>query len=301
MSFPLVPCPVSLQPWQGYFQGLTFGAGTQYPMLSIDAGFDMVGIASKDPQFPRGEGELIGLDVGKGRDLDIDFWVAPVSGGTIQQLLLPLATAFQVQGNIEQPMWLHLPGWGVLGFMVRTRKRAIKIDLDYSAASLAKPSIKVHATDPVAYGPVQSVTSTGAQPVGGVSFPIAFPLTFAAVVGSFSATNNGNFRVYPIITFYGPLDTPTLTIGSLQFQLYNPSQGSNPTVPAGQTVTVDMRLRTVLLNVTGTVQQSSVASWVVAGSAFFSLPAATTTSIGFSTSSASTGYVTLQWADGFWL
>lgn len=301
MSFPLVACPVDLQPWQGYFQGLTFGAGTQYPMLNINAGFDMVGIASKDPQFPRGEGELIGLDVGKGRDIDFDLWVAPVNGGTIQSLLLPLATAFQVQGNIEQPMWLHIPGWGVLGFMVRTRKRAIKIDLDYSAASLAKPSIRVHATDPLAYGPVQSVTSTGAQPVGGVSFPISFPLTFAAVVGSFSADNAGNFRVYPVFTFVGPLDTPTLTVGTEQFTLYNSAQGSNPTIPSGQQVTVDMRLRTVLLNTIGTLSHTSVASWVVAGSSFFSLPENATTSIGFSTSSASTGYVQMQWANGWWL
>ena len=580
MSFPPIACPVDLLPWQGYFNGVVFGAGTQYPLLEISQGFDMVAINSQDSQYPRGQGDFIGLDVSKGRDIDLDFWVAPrnkpspsappiiasvapqgaqgntpynyqltyisphgetlpsatvgtvsgnasldsssynliswaavplpagssgnlvydsnltnaiasvgatwplIGGGSVgtgpgqinvlnagtnsaelvvygnggsgpypgvesqpiqfipgktytlsaimdgtnvtsgsfklevqqgyagaiyaalksvagskqlvsdtfvmptgvdscpltfdisdavtasgaacsvsqiqltqtsavqpyepgplwtyelyrqtagqfyalgyttalafedtgqtvaaktppappvpvQKLLFALSNAFQVQGNLELPMWIHLPGWGPLGFMVRTRKRSFPIDLNYSAASLAKPKVKVYATDPVAYGPLQTTTIqfTASSSGAGVTFPISFPVTFSSQTTGATLTNNGNFRVYPVVTFTGPLVSPTLALNGQLFTLTNPNQGAGNTVNAGETVTVDFRTHSVLLNVTGTPEQSAVNNWVPYGSTFFDLPPGENT-ITLSASTISSGSVQVKWADGYYL
>lgn len=302
MSFPPIACPVTLQPWQGYFQGVTFGASTPYQLLTIPQGFDMVAINSQDVQYPRAEGEIIGLDVAKGRDISLDFWVAPAQGLTIQQLVLNLASAFQVQGNLEVPLWINLPGWGTLGFMVRTRKRHMPIDLNYSAASLAKPKVVVHATDPLAYGPTQTATITPASGSGGagVTFPITFPVSFAQVTAGVTVTNSGNFPVDPVVTFIGPIATPTISCNGQNFTLYNPNQGSGNTLESGETVEVDFRTHSVVYNVTGTPQLTAVNSWVVYGSSYFDLPPGNSTIV-LSTGSASSGSVQVQYASGWFL
>lgn len=267
-------------------------------MLRID-GWDMAPIKSGDEQYPRNQGELIGLDVSKGRNIDIHFWVAPISATkSIAELIQTIANAIQVQGAQETGLWINLPGYGTLGVTARPRKMTYPIDLDYSAASLAKPVVRWHATDPLLYGPAQTVTiAAGGGGTGGATFPITFPLKFPGVAEGATLAQSGNFYMFPIFVFTGPLTTPSLIIAGQTFTLSN---GSNPTIPNGETVTVDTHTHSVLLNVTGTSTYSSVRSWVTPSSVFPLLsPGNSVASL--SAASGSTGSVTIQWAAATWL
>ncbi len=186
MSIPTQACPVTLQPWQGYYNGWLFGAGTSYPMLEIPKGFDMVALGSQDSQYPRQTGEIIGLDVAKGRDLDLHFWVAPVGQNPAPGGLLKIMEqAVRVQGYVEDPLWLYIPPWPILAFMVRARKRSFPIDLNFSTAGLVKPSLSFHATDPIGYANLKTsdLTAPTANLLTGED------ATFIGGVGSWTGSN----------------------------------------------------------------------------------------------------------------
>ncbi len=186
MSIPTQACPVTLQPWQGYYNGWLFGSGTSYPMLEITKGFDMVPLGSQDSQYPRQTGEIIGLDVAKGRDLDLHFWVAPVGQNPAPGGLLKIMEqAVRVQGYVEDPLWLYIPPWPILAFMVRARKRSFPIDLNFSTAGLVKPSLSFHATDPIGYANLKTADLTAPT----ANLLTGEDATFVGGVGSWTGTN----------------------------------------------------------------------------------------------------------------
>ncbi len=186
MSIPTQACPVTLQPWQGYYNGWLFGSGTPYNILEVSKGFDMVALGSQDSQYPRQTGEIIGLDVAKGRDLDLHFWVAPVGQNPAPGGLLKIMEeAVRVQGYVEEPLWLYIPPWPILAFMVRARKRSFPLDLNFSTAGLIKPSLSFHATDPIGYANLKTsdLTAPTANLLTGED------ATFIGGVGSWTGSN----------------------------------------------------------------------------------------------------------------
>jgi hypothetical protein len=100
---------------------------------------------------------------------------------------------------------------------------------DMDGPLLGRRVLTYWAPDPAFYDPTDVVTSFGVSPGGGISFPITFPLTFAAVTDSggitfpitfpltFSAANlvtreivnyAGSMATWPIVRCYGPADYP---------------------------------------------------------------------------------------------
>ncbi len=255
---PLFTCPVQLQDWQMFFlpgsiwenpassdAGILMGPGTDFLINRVTEGWDMPAVNSHDEQWPRRSGQIIGLDVSKGRSFNLELWIAPLTGNVpIFQLLQTLATAFQVQGNTESPLWIKYPGFPPLAYMVRPRKRSFPIDITLSAASQSSPQLELVATLVPGFGPIQAFNLTFTTPPSGLTYPLTYPITYGLNTTTTTIVPQGNWPTYPFFTLIGPLTNPTLTVGDSSVTL---STGASPTLAAGQTATVDWHSRLALL------------------------------------------------------
>lgn len=78
--------------------------------------------------------------------------------------------------------------------------------------------------DPRRYGETHEIPFTLPLAIGGMTFPVTFPMTFTAAgsSGDRNAPNAGNFEAPTTIRFDGPLTTPSLThVGLGQKLTYN--------------------------------------------------------------------------------
>lgn len=146
-------------------------------------------------------------------------------------------------------------------------------------------AVTLQAFDPTLYGTTPLSAQSGVPGGGGgVSFPITFPVTFSGGSsgnGDVNVTNVGNASVFPTIVITGPCVDPSLT-------LHTPNQDytlsfSGIVIDANQTLTIDMKNRTVLSNTLG-----SAYSYVVPGSSWWAIPPGTWT-VSFRAFNASSG------------
>ncbi len=306
MAFPPTNAVVPvLSDWQFSFNGLTMGAGTPYTIQQA-TGFDLASIRTQDVGRPRDQGMFIGLDVFGGRTFELNLWV--ISDGTtdLQTLMLSLASATPVAGSTEQPFYFKLPSMPQMAFMARARKRSFPLDLDYGAASIAKPVIQFEATDPRAYySPSLSNSIALPVPLTGVKFPITFPMSFGTGgTGTYlTLDNTGNYEMRPILVFTGPLTTPTVNNTSISGNPYltfrNPNQTSY-TLYAGDTLTVDLDMHTIVYTPSGATQGQNYRAWLTTGSTWFNLVPGNN-NLFFSSLDASQvgGTLTVQWAPAY--
>lgn len=310
MAFPTTSAP-TLANWGLQFNGLSLGPTTPYGMYKME-GLDFPKILSGDLARPRDHGELIGLDLLAGRDVTLtgDFVTDSTSEEHSQ---LALATAFfpAFDGTQELPLWFQLPNLPVLAVMCRTRKRQIPIDVAWSMG-LAQNVVGLHASDPRLYGAPQTATVGLGTPLGGMTFPATFPLTFGGgtVAGTISASNGGNIEMRPTFTITGPVTNPVVTNATTGWQLSftNPTQSSF-TVLAGDTLVVDTDLHTVQYFSGGVGAGAARRSWVIAGSTWPNVPngvgglAPGVNTVQFTSGDASAvaGTLTLNWASAYLL
>ena len=93
--------------------------------------------------------------------------------------------------------------------------------------------IRFVAYNPVYYDPTQNSVSFDA--LGGLTFPITFPIVFAASGGDSTVDYEGTWEEYPVFVITGPLSAVSIintTTGE--------SIGLNYAIPAGRTVTIDL-------------------------------------------------------------
>ena len=306
MSFPAptVTAP-TLPTWGAAFGTVKLDKTTAFTLDAIN-GLGITAVRSGDSPRPRDHGQLIGLDVLSGRTITVTLTV--VSDGTgLDHAMTALAKALQPGGETEYPFWFKLPNLPQLVSMVRVRKRAFPVDLTYSMG-LAKVSLQLVSTDPRLYGPTKSTTVDLPTPIGGMTFPATFPLSFGggSATGDLSITNGGNFEMRPILVITGPCTDPKVandqTGWSLTFT--NPSQ-TGYTLTTGETLTVDLGARTVTLRTTSATAGAPHENWVVPGSTWPSVtvdgiqPGSQT--IQFSSSDATTvaGTLQVQWAASY--
>ncbi|WP_427007201.1 phage distal tail protein [Pseudarthrobacter sp. H2] len=107
--------------------------------------------------------------------------------------------------------------------------------------------ISLIATDPTIYdnsaSGLMSVTVNPARG-GGITWPITWPITWAAGSQPTTVNNTGNVTIYPTITLINKMTNPSIT---------NQTTGqfftlTGLTTTAGDTLVIDMKNRTVLLN-----------------------------------------------------
>lgn len=112
-------------------------------------------------------------------------------------------------------------------------------------ASAVEFDFLVTAGDPLKYSAPASVTVISSTTLGGATFPMSFPVVFAADADTLSptetTTNPGDVAAPFTVTFNGPLNNPTL-IDRLSGQRI-PLKVS---LPVGRSITVDTAAQTVL-------------------------------------------------------
>lgn len=152
-----------------------------------------------------------------------------------------------------------LPEWTINLTTGLTTSRAIGVNV--TNAEVRTVASVVGTTVNLTAG-VQTGHSTGAVILGS-TFPAVFPVSYAPTSGGALLTNNaGNYPTWPTFTLTGPLTNPTVTLQSTGefFSL-------NTTLTASDTIVIDMKAGTVILNGSTTRYNT-----VVTGSSWFYLP-----------------------------
>ena len=310
MAFPSPSItPPTLADWQFSFNGELIGASQPAGVLQVSGLGDLATVRSGDVPRPRDHGELIGLDVYGGRDIQISV-AAFTDGISLQHTLLAIADAMPIGLVTEQPLWFQIPGYPApLCSMVRPRKRATPWDFNFAAAAFAKPVAQFHSTDPRIYGPGQSATVGLPAPSGGLAFPATFPLTFGTVAPSgVTCVNAGNTESRPLLVITGPVTNPSVrnaTItGTPTLSFSNPNQTSY-TVLSGDQLVIDLDLHSILYYTGGISSGSPPASrgsWLVAGSTWWDMPSGNNLIQFLSQDALSVaGTCTVEWASAYQL
>jgi hypothetical protein len=118
-------------------------------------------------------------------------------GTSLQHSQLALAAATVVRPNEEPLLWFQLPNLPILCIPCRPRKRLMKVESDYAAASISKPELSLHATDPRIYG-AGVATEFGVPPV------------------THELNNEGNTEMRPILVITGPATRPKMENESIE-------------------------------------------------------------------------------------
>lgn len=170
------------------------------------------------------------------------------------------------------------------------------------AGTLAiKDTVRFVAHDPAWYDPTPASAVFVGSGGGGVTFPLAFPITFgnSSLAGSQTATNAGDLATWPTITVVGPGSAPTITAtyadGSQQTASF-PAL----TLQAGDTLVIEHRPGRQAATLTPFGGQAANAIHLRSiASSFWGLAAGPTTVAAAMSGSSAQSSVTVQWYSRF--
>ncbi len=131
--------------------------------------------------------------------------------------------------------------------MAKLKRRAIPTDFEWSVGH-HRATLQFAASDPKRYAVNESTSPTVGLPspgVGGLTFPLTFPLAFGTpgTPGSTTVTNAGEAPTWPIYTLTGPITGPIITTGISVLRFATDFE-----LALGQTIVIDTDTRSVLLD-----------------------------------------------------
>ena len=299
--------PPTLAPWQFSFGGYVFGDTCVFDPDVITGLGSMPAVVGTNLPRPREHGEFAGVKVMGGRDLLFSGDIVANDVGILSTLMALATVTVPVQA--EAPLWFNLPGYGNLAVLCRPEKRDIPMDLAYSLG-VARASVQWHATDPRVYSPGITASVGLPAPLGGMTFPMTFPLTFGGggSFGAITAVNAGDIEMRPTFTITGPCTNPVVqnTTTGWYLAFSNPAQ-TGYTLNPGDTLAVDTDLRTVVYTSSGSSTGAARRNWLVPGAIWpdevggIGGIAPGSNSIEFSSgdSSSVSALLTLNWASAY--
>lgn len=151
--------------------------------------------------------------------------------------------------------------------------------------------ILLFAGDPTIYDNATGTALTANLPKltsGGYTYPVVYPVVYAAGSSPTAVANSGEVTVYPTITLTGSMTNPT--VSNLTTGL---SLGLTMTTAPGDVVVIDMRAKTVLLN------GGNVYGLLTAGSSFWGLQSGSNSITLNTTSAGDSVSGLLSWRAGF--
>ncbi len=103
-----------------------------------------------------------------------------------------------------------------------------------------------YAPDPMWYDPAQVVESLAIAGDSGITFPIAFPITFGStsIDGYIYPNNSGDVPTWPTIRLYGPGTDPTIE-NETTGKVIALTEGGGISMDAGDYIDIDMQTATV--------------------------------------------------------
>lgn len=163
---------------------------------------------------------------------------------------------------VEEPLAIWAGTTEPQRVMARLERRAIPTDHAWSVGD-HRCTLQWVATDPRRYSVAEFVSPMVGLPspgVGGLSFPLAFPLSFGTpgIPGVVTVTNTGEAVTWPTYVMTGPVTAPIITNTTTGHVL---QWASSFTLEAGQTMTVDTDARSVVVNGAARRDTLQVAEW----------------------------------------
>lgn len=216
------------------FNGLTLANGDGCVWVSLDGWEDLPGIEDASVPRPSAHGATPGRLLAEGR---IVTWQGVLLGLDVAEVRAALTIT-----DAELPITVDT-GSGSLRCWGRVTARAIPGDVMY-AAGAASVTVQWACSDPRRYRLAeQSLGLRLSAPPSGASWPVTWPVTWPndGVGGSGFAVNDGDVASPVVAELYGPLVTPSLTVGDqvLEFDL---------TLTAGDVLAIDAANGSALLN-----------------------------------------------------
>lgn len=254
--------------WTATLRGLTFGAGTSYRWATMPTGvLGIPEIRVGDVPLPRADGILAGDDRLGARTMTFDVHILGTSQTDAETKAGLLAQAFAPSGA-DVALDARLTGtpseWRFWG---RPRGCDIGLDVKFRSGVLRARCTFV-ATDPRRFG--AEVSSSLVIPAGtaGLTFPAVAPFVFGSDPGADVAISNvGTVPTDWVAVISGPVISPRIEHveqgRSLEFDL---------TVASGETLVLDSRTKSALLN--GTASRYSS---LTTASRWFQIPAGAST------------------------
>jgi hypothetical protein len=215
-----VTTPVELGDWQHELGGVLIGVGTDVQVRAIE-GLGQPPVRTSDVEPPSEDGLWIGRDYYGGRTIRIDAAIRiTAQPATVLDRLAALQDAADTPavrraGGTTMDLRLKFPGREPR--TVRGRLRKLEPDLTRMIHGFAPLDIEFQATDPWFYADTTGTTSIplGLLSSGGLTFPLAFPLTIAgdplAVGRPGFLEVDGTAQAWPVLRVNGPCANPTIT------------------------------------------------------------------------------------------
>lgn len=264
--------------------GLTIGAGTSYQWTAYPSGLGTPAIRTDDRSRPRRPGIIAATDLLGSRTISFEI---QIKGSNLETALTALNAAFAPS---DADVWLQLRLTGTPAeYVILGRPRGVEWDLTRRYTfGLADARCTFVATDPMKYGPEQSIVIPLPSGTAGIDAPVVAPVVSGASSGGEAVlTNSGTAAVDWVATITGPMNTPRLDHVELSRRV---SFGIN--LAPGETLVLDSRTGSALLN--GETPRTSTQQ---PGSRWWQLP------VGSSTlrlrASSGSGTATIAYRNGF--
>jgi Phage tail protein len=241
-------------------QGLTFGAGTNYPLIGPVKGLPgSAGLRQTTTLRPQQDGAYAAAGFLGTRRITLEGAINNQAGGW--GALWDLATALVAALTAKAPALLTVTTEDLRVFQTAVRTVAEVEVVELNTSTWATWQAQLEAVDPRLYaGGVASTASTG-LPSGagtGVTFPMTSPITFGVspLGGSMSVINTGNTPTPWTATITGPVTNPQIEhVEQSRVLLFSTVLGS------GEQLAVDADARTVLLGAASRYSTLAAPNW----------------------------------------
>jgi len=279
--------------WEMELNGLLIGGDTVYSIVSVDGLLDLPAPIVSDVQRLYQEGQYGGIDYLGGRTITVQIEVFTDAGfdDAITALVEATTPGTSATGTATVFQFPGVGGGGKRQITSKVRRRATQINKDYYY-EVPIFDVQLHAVDPHIYDNSLNSESTDlAATTAGLTFNATFDLSFGGVPteGTITAENIGTSHTHPVFTIEGPCDTPRITNETTaKFLAFDITLG------AGDTLVVDEKNRTVILN-----DQVSRYYTLTSDSTWFTL-ATGNTQIRYTAATFSSSTITVDWRSS-WL
>lgn len=288
-----LPGDLLVSPRQIEFNGLLMGSGTPFRWKELTGWDDMPGIDLSDSARPNDHGDYPGIGLYQPRLPALTLQVRASSREQMESLLELLRVRLSYS-DTSQGLYVWDSAKALFA-NARVIARGIPHTPDRSVGVM-NASIQWRCADPKRYAAAydRSFILYPPQDIGGLDYPLTYPLDYGVTVGSDRFDGNlGDAPAPVVVTFTGPATAYAATLGTGQKLAFDLPLG------VGETLTVDTATGTVLLN--GTSDRSG---WLAAGSvppeAWRIPPGGTTVSFTTDGFDPALTRAAFRWRDSFW-
>lgn len=273
------------------FNGLTFGAGTPFAVLSVDGLESLPELRVQDDNRGFNDGMFTGRDFLSGRHLTF----------VIQTFASAGMSANDNFDLLQQALNFQQSGVGTLNFQLsasdsnqfisaRVRARQTTINPEYTFGFI-RTQIQFFAPDPRYYNATQQSIALVPPAITGRTYNKIFNRSYGSVTNptiTGTINNTGWANTSPLITVYGPATLPVITNQNTgQFLQYN------GILSATDVLVFDLNAQTISLNGVG------VRNLLASGSQWWSAAPGSTTVAFTALGATSATQATISWYSAF--